>query len=132
MNEVADAQKDDVDQAFSDGGADKESTQKASKPSHPTRSLTNDETWRHVREPIGPYKGGTVFFRREDDGNWYAAVALCSNKDQFSRPIGRLSSRRRYMVLKQKSPRIAVLSGYQKPTYELALELYKTRVELST
>jgi hypothetical protein len=65
------------------------------KDSMPHRSTTHEERFFHLREPIGPFHGATVFFRKETQV-WRAAVAFCSPEDQFNRRIGRNKSRRRY------------------------------------
>lgn len=56
----------------------------------PHKSTTHDEEFIHVGQR------GTVFFRKEDDGQWYCSGALCHNKDQFNRKTGRTVARRRY------------------------------------
>ena len=84
-------------------------------------STSNDERFFHIRN-AKPRRhssdNGTVFFRKEDDGRWYAAVARCSISDQFCRKSGRQHSRQRYF--RDPENRCSV----EHPGYDVALAIY--------
>lgn len=68
---------------------------------NPHKSTTHDERFYHVKVvqigyDVSGDKRATVFFRKESDGTINASVALCHEKDQFSRRLGRAVSRRKY------------------------------------
>lgn len=56
----------------------------------PHKSTTHEELFFHVENR------GTVFFRKEDDGEWRASYALRDKRDQFCRKTGRTIARRKY------------------------------------
>ena len=62
------------------------------------KSTTHEERFTHIREGLqsDKYGAATVFTRKEADGLWYAAVALCHKADQFDRSRGRKNARRNY------------------------------------
>lgn len=66
--------------------------------STPHKSTTHDERFYHVTiEGVEDgTKRGTVFFRKESDGQINASVAVCHAKDQFNRRMGRNVARRKY------------------------------------
>ena len=62
------------------------------------KSTTHEERFTHIRTELqsDKYSGATVFTRKESDGQWWAAVALCYKADQFDRSRGRKNARRNY------------------------------------
>jgi len=83
----------------------------AEKRQHPNRSTTHEERYYHVDTD------GTVFFRKEDDGVWYASVVIRDGRDPFVRSRGRTLARRKYFT--QPHKRIALLPS-QIPEYGTA------------
>jgi hypothetical protein len=78
----------------------------------PFKSTTHEERYYHIGND------GTVFFRRESDGKWYASIALCDARDQFVRRVGRCVARRKYFA--QPHKRFAV----NEVSYEVADKLW--------
>lgn len=66
--------------------------------SQPHKSTTHNERFYHITVPqhFGKDKRATVFFREESDGTIKASLALCHEKDQFNRRLGRTVARRKY------------------------------------
>lgn len=89
------------------------------KPEHPYRSTTHEEKFVHIALydangvvclPGTKHKCShkTVFARKEVSGPgiieaWYASVAYCDARDQFSREVGRKVARRKYFSGKRCS-----------------------------
>lgn len=90
--------------------------------SHPHRSTTHQELYFHIfwdsSATVKGYKGATVFFRKEDNGHWYASVALCAPMDQFSRSKGRSCARRKYFSGRGQGSTVSY--GIDKPIYDSA------------
>lgn len=88
------------------------------KRSHPNRSTTHEERFYHVEQD------GTVFFRKEDDGYWYASVVIRDDRDPFIRSKGRSEARRKYFNHKRKRIKLVSLTlpDYQ-PSYEVAEQI---------
>jgi len=63
----------------------------------PHKSTTHDERYIHITNLWGSlkYKAATIFARQEN-GEWFMAVALCWKVDQFCRATGRQNARRNY------------------------------------
>ena len=78
----------------------------------PFKSTTHEERYYHIDNE------GTVFFRKENDGKWYASIALCDARDQFVRRIGRCVARRKYFA--QPHKRFSV----DEVSYEVADNLF--------
>lgn len=73
--------------------------------------------------------GGTVFMRKEKDGEFYAGVALCHENDSFCKRIGRNVARRKYFNNRQRIPacmgfHIMFSAGQKYPSYEDAKAVY--------
>jgi hypothetical protein len=87
------------------------------------------EMYYHLTKPFKDtqgrvFNGATVFFRQEDEHNWYGTVALCSKDDQFSRKVGRNVARRRYFTIKQaETGMLDAMAFLEQPDYEAALEV---------
>lgn len=93
------------------------------------KSDTHDERYYHIHDSIEvegkkyirEYKAGTVFFRKEEDGNWHASVARCSVYDNFCKRQGRSVSHRKYF----QGKRINVGPFLNKaPSYDDAVGVY--------
>ncbi len=93
----------------------------------PHRSTTHDERFFHIHEGAyddkRDYIGGTVFFRRESDGNWYFSVARCDWRDRFVKRRGRQTARRKYFNARQKGIRQRL---FDEPSFEHASDIYKS------
>lgn len=100
-------------------------TTEAKAPQLRHKSTTHEEMYFHVREPFDRYQGGTVFFRKENDG-WWASLSRCSVNDPWSRPIGRTVARRRYFDKGSIKVTVDVKTG--KPDYNLAKLLYESHL----
>lgn len=80
--------------------------------------------------------GGTVFMRKEKDGEFYAGVALCHENDSFCKRIGRNVARRKYFSGRQCKPaalgwRVMLGAGQKYPSYEDAVALYEKASKLN-
>jgi hypothetical protein len=87
------------------------------------KSITHEEHFIHIRgldTPSGKFSDATVFARKEEDGKWFASIAMCSKVDQFSRKKGRQIARRHYFT--QPAKRRFCIGRYA-PTYAAARTL---------
>jgi hypothetical protein len=84
----------------------------------PHKSTTHEEQFYHVIHAWKGFKGGTVFFRRNNETSWTGAVSVCAPEDQFSRKRGRTVSRRRFF---QQPEHNFIMTG--EPSYDTAESL---------
>ena len=85
---------------------------------HPHKSTTHEERYYHVE------RYGTVFFRKEDDGKWYAAVVVREPRDTFVRQVGRKAARRKYFQQPNKRLHVGL------PSYDEAAHLVETLMDM--
>jgi hypothetical protein len=88
-------------------------------------SSTHNERYYHIPLSNSHVARATVFFRQNGPrnlspgGEWEASIALCDERDQFCKQIGRNVARRKFFS--KNYQRKAV--GFATPDYETALRL---------
>lgn len=95
------------------------------------KSTTHEERFIHLKAPAlfgsHKYHGATIFARKEDDGLWYLAIAMCWKADQFDRSRGRKNARRNYFRAMRNNACLGL-----EWNYDMALDYAAARVQISS
>jgi len=90
---------------------------------HPHKSTTHEEKFFHLRDYNGYDDHATVFMRKEGE-SWYGSAALCHEKDNFCRKVGRSVARRKYFLGKKFDVSEPTLDGAYEVVHAVINSMY--------